>query len=953
MAGRPHKGRSDYGVQDRFSNLPNLHPDSRSVIDEQGNFTYKDGARRTIQRSNANACTTSYYDAFKSNSFSALLDRDNDEMPELQPESDDECFDVRSEYDSSNDSGYDTDTFDERVPHDERPPHHDSSSEHESCEEIAFEDIPGCIPCQVCMKPHWLPHYNPRLRNCRDHCIHHLGAHALEPEPEAPAMPRAAVADGTALLLKAEPEAQLTHALTAEMFTDQRIHSTHREKEQPTGDLTNHLINWYSLVAKPIERNLWDSIPKARAAVDAEWAKLRAADGGRGTWDESQVQPRWKVEAEAKTKFAETGIHTHFGTLFDLCVEKHSELEEAKRKYKGRVVYGGHRVFDEFGLAAEFPDQGSGASFLTASKLCDAVSMLPGNRGEQSDAPSAYTQSKLGTGMKGRYETTWVELPLAYQPKAWIDSKIPRPCCPLRLSLYGHPMSGKYWENHFTEKVLSCGFRKMMGWECLFYHDELQLILSVYVDDFKLVGPSGNLTAGWKRLTDTGLELDPPAPLGDYLGCGQFHTKVSAVEAQRRLEQVHPLTEESITTHTPTECERGKPVRAIRYDMFGFFQQCIDVYLQHAGIQRSQLRAAKTPSVDDHQLTDEDRATPGVLEKDAAKVIMKMLYGARLVRYELLWPICSIARMVSKWSKAEDKRLYRLICYLNTTLDHTLESFVGDAAHCCHVILYTDADFAGDTQTSKSTSGCYIAIAGPNTFAPITAMCKKQNCVSHSSTESEIVAAEYAVRTEGLQILTFWEHVVHMYNRKRDGPPRPPQSTPTKGEPRLITDGSDLDFNPRRYHAYTRPANLVTELIIAEDNEAVIKIIRKCRSTALRHLPRTHRIDVYWLFEVCNSPEVRLKYCNTKQQIADLMTKALNSPPVWQYLIDLAQIRAGPLPSATQGTTTNTTPPTTTTTTTKPLAIKTYATAYSLHYNGNCIECGAMPYNGSCFCNWD
>ena len=122
---------------------------------------------------------------------------------------------------------------------------------------------------------------------------------------------------------------------------------------------------------------------------------------------------------------------------------KHSELEEAKHKYKGRVVFGGHRVFDEFGLAAEFPDQGSGASFLTASKLCDAVSMLPGCSGEQSDATSAYTQSKLGTGMQGAYVVTWVELLKSQWRHERIASGMRRPCCQLRLSLYGHPMSRK------------------------------------------------------------------------------------------------------------------------------------------------------------------------------------------------------------------------------------------------------------------------------------------------------------------------------------------------------------------------------------------------------------------------------------------------------------------------------------------------------------------------------
>ena len=83
----------------------------------------------------------------------------------------------------------------------------------------------------------------------------------------------------------------------------------------------NHLINWYCLVAKPIQRPLWASMPAAQVAVDKEWAKLRLADEGRGTWDESAVMCRYEVERLAKEKLATTGFHTHFGTLFDFCVE--------------------------------------------------------------------------------------------------------------------------------------------------------------------------------------------------------------------------------------------------------------------------------------------------------------------------------------------------------------------------------------------------------------------------------------------------------------------------------------------------------------------------------------------------------------------------------------------------------------------------------------------------------
>ena len=107
------------------------------------------------------------------------------------------------------------------------------------------------------------------------------------------------------------------------------------------------------------------------------------------------------------------------------------------------------------------------------------------------------------------------------------------------------------------------------------------------------------------------------------------------------------------------------------------------------------------------------------------------------------------------------------MCYIHHTPDHSLESFVGDKVEHCHPVLFSDADLAGDTVTSESTSGLYLAIVGPNTFAPVTASCNKQTCVSHSSTESEIVAAEQALRTEGLQALAFWELATELLRTDR------------------------------------------------------------------------------------------------------------------------------------------------------------------------------------------
>ena len=74
-------------------------------------------------------------------------------------------------------------------------------------------------------------------------------------------------------------------------------------------------------------------------------------------------------------------------------------------------------------------------------------------------------------------------------------------------------------------------------------------------------------------------------------------------------------------------------------------------------------------------------------------------------------------------------------------------------------------------------------------------------------------------------------------------------------------------------------------LIVCEDNEAVIKIIQKQRSMAMRHVSRTHRVCLDWTFEVMQNPQVSLRYVNTSYQIADMMTKAITKKDVWIKLL--------------------------------------------------------------------
>ena len=70
----------------------------------------------------------------------------------------------------------------------------------------------------------------------------------------------------------------------------------------------------------------------------------------------------------------------------------------------------------------------------------------------------------------------------------------------------------------------------------------------------------------------------------------------------------------------------------------------------------------------------------------------------------------------------------------------------------------------------------------------------------------------------------------------------------------------------------------------------MIKIVTKKRSPAMRHVSRTHRIGLDWIFDVMERDNIEIKYVNTKFQIADMMTKAFTRKETWNSLCNLGAI---------------------------------------------------------------
>ena len=117
---------------------------------------------------------------------------------------------------------------------------------------------------------------------------------------------------------------------------------------------------------------------------------------------------------EART----TGAKVHFASLMDICHLKNAELEVKHQKYKGRVVLRGDIVKDGSGSYAVFTEQGSSASQMTAAKVMDIISRLPGCDGQAADAVSAYTKVKMEDAHK------LLKIPKSECPDIWI--RLPR-----------------------------------------------------------------------------------------------------------------------------------------------------------------------------------------------------------------------------------------------------------------------------------------------------------------------------------------------------------------------------------------------------------------------------------------------------------------------------------------------------------------------------------------------
>ena len=166
-------------------------------------------------------------------------------------------------------------------------------------------------------------------------------------------------------------------------------------------------------------------------------------------------------------------------------------------------------------------------------------------------------------------------------------------------------------------------------------------------------------------------------------------------------------------------------------------------------------------------------------------------------------------------------------------------------------------------------------------------MCKKQKKFSRSSTEAEIISLDAGLRMDGIPALDLWDWVIEVFHIS------PNQSKKTKGNvqgdssrkttPNKHTQNQTMDpihhdnlelSNVDFVSSNAKSSQFGAMLYILEGDEAVLKMINKGRSPTMRHVSRSHRVALDWLFGRSNQdPKIKIKYVDSEHQLTDMLTK--------------------------------------------------------------------------------
>ena len=127
------------------------------------------------------------------------------------------------------------------------------------------------------------------------------------------------------------------------------------------------------------------------------------------------------------------------------------------------------------------------------------------------------------------------------------------------------------------------------------------------------------------------------------------------------------------------------------------------------------------------------------LQQEYQRAIGSLMYAMVQTRPDIAYAVSTLAQFSSNPNGTHWAAVKRVFRYLKGTLNLGIE-YNKDAVQGQELVGYSDADYAGDRDNRRSTSGFVFMLAG----GPITWLSKKQTSVALSTCEAEYMAMSKA-----------------------------------------------------------------------------------------------------------------------------------------------------------------------------------------------------------------
>lgn len=366
------------------------------------------------------------------------------------------------------------------------------------------------------------------------------------------------------------------------------------------------------------------------------------------------------------------------------------------------------------------------------------------------------------------------------QPAGFEENGKEQLVCRLRRSIYGLKQSARCWNQRIHTVLQNLNFEQSQSDPCLYikFTNGKQLYLLIYVDDILMACESDMEIENVYRALKDEFEITDLGEAKYFLGL-----EISKINGKYGI------------------------------SLEGYISRLIENF----GL--GEAKGAKTPMDEGFAKTGTDSP---LLDNDIPyrSIVGALLYVAVSARPDIAVSASILGRSVSAPTVADWTAAKRVVRYLKTTKHLQLRYDDPNGK----LIGYSDADWAGDLKTRRSTAGSVFLFAG----GAIAWTSRLQNCVTLSSMESEYVALSEASQ-EAVWLA------------------------------RLFKDfGEHLD-NP---------------ITIMEDNQSCIGFIASKRSTR-----RSKHIETreYYVKELCDNNQLQLKYCPSEDMVADILTKPLGA----------------------------------------------------------------------------